>query len=253
VLEWNEAEGLFVVKDGPGFEQRFNELRYTRGKKVESAIHRPFSRMHTHFTLVRGEKWAGTGSAFKSKNEDVPKTHECSLLASDVKVSLQPSDDDAPFTISLQHFLDVTGAGDLFFKHASSSACTGSSGSLNSDADDAEYSTHGQMLTTLSLSNPGSARYHGLELEMNGVLDHGTRRLEASDVSNILGTIWDSDAKGDQAYFFMRKQGLAPFANGAIVRIRHGVVVSDADTDDSDPGLLMVRFRVSVYRLWFRV
>ena len=52
--------------------------------------------------------------------------------------------------------------------------------------------------------------------------------------------MWDCDSKGDQAYFFMRKSGMGPFPNGAIVRIRGGVVVTDDDFVDSDPGLLMV-------------
>jgi len=64
--------------------------------------------------------------------------------------------------------------------------------------------------------------------------------MEAQDVSNILGTMWNCDSKGDQAYFFMRKEGQAKFANGAIVRIRDGVVVSDCDFEEANPGLLMV-------------
>ena len=67
VLQWSEGDGVYVVLDGPGFERRFNELRMTRGKKVESASHRPFSRMHTHFVLVRGEKWAGTSQLSSSR------------------------------------------------------------------------------------------------------------------------------------------------------------------------------------------
>ncbi len=48
------------------------------------------------------------------------------------------------------------------------------------------------------------------------------------------------DSKGDQAYFLMRKEGYSVFANGAIVRIRNGVMVGDNDYDEHDPGLLMV-------------
>ena len=32
------------------------------------------------------------------------------------------------------------------------------------------------------------------------------------------------DSKGDQAYFLMHKEGYSAFANGAIVRIRNGVI-----------------------------
>jgi hypothetical protein len=74
VLKWSEALGAFVVLDGAGFEQRFNELRYVRSKQVDiqSAHHRPFSRMHAYFVLIRGEKWAATGSAFKFKDPAAP-------------------------------------------------------------------------------------------------------------------------------------------------------------------------------------
>jgi hypothetical protein len=74
VLKWSEALGAFVVLDGAGFEQRFNELRCVRSKQVDipSAHHRPFSRMHAYFVLIRGEKWAATGSAFKFKDPAAP-------------------------------------------------------------------------------------------------------------------------------------------------------------------------------------
>jgi hypothetical protein len=74
VLKWSEALGAFVVLDGAGFEQRFNELRYVRSKQVgiPSAHQRPFSRMHAYFVLIRGGKWAATGSAFKFKDPPAP-------------------------------------------------------------------------------------------------------------------------------------------------------------------------------------
>ena len=114
VLEWNKNEGVYIVIDGPGFEKRFNELRYVRGKKVDprAATNRPFSRMHTHFVLVRGEKWAGTGSAFKVKQEETVPTAKTAVTASDVTIELRTGSE--PFSITLQQFLDVTGAGELF-------------------------------------------------------------------------------------------------------------------------------------------
>jgi hypothetical protein len=114
VLKWCDALGAFVVLDGAAFERRFNELRYIRSKQVTSQYvvqHRPFSRMHTYFVLIRGEKWAGTGSAFKFKTADptaaVPGAK--TISASAISVQLSAPGKDQPFTVSLQHFLDSMG------------------------------------------------------------------------------------------------------------------------------------------------
>jgi hypothetical protein len=61
VLCWNSQKKWFVVLDGPRFEEQFNAMRPVRGKRKADA------RMHVYFDLVRGEKWAGTGSAFRPK------------------------------------------------------------------------------------------------------------------------------------------------------------------------------------------
>jgi hypothetical protein len=71
VLFWDAVHNWFEVVDGPLFEERFNALRCIRGKRREDAVDRPFARMHIHFTLVRGDKWAGTGSAFRPKGESI--------------------------------------------------------------------------------------------------------------------------------------------------------------------------------------
>ena len=52
--------------------------------------------------------------------------------------------------------------------------------------------------------------------------------------------MWSCDCKGDQAYFLMYKEGYSAFADGAIVRIRNGVMVGGHDYDEHDPCLLMV-------------
>ena len=69
VLIWDDLNQWFEVIDSQGFEARFNALRYVRGKRNEDAADRPFARMHVHFVLVRGEKWAGNGSAFRAKSK----------------------------------------------------------------------------------------------------------------------------------------------------------------------------------------
>ena len=67
ILWWNKGDSWYEVLDGPRFEERFNSLRLTRGKRKAEAIDRPFARMHVHFELLRGDKWAGTGSAFRPR------------------------------------------------------------------------------------------------------------------------------------------------------------------------------------------
>eukprot|EP00292_Cryptomonas_paramecium_P011975 CAMPEP_0113663924 /NCGR_PEP_ID=MMETSP0038_2-20120614/1435_1 /TAXON_ID=2898 /ORGANISM="Cryptomonas paramecium" /LENGTH=296 /DNA_ID=CAMNT_0000579051 /DNA_START=146 /DNA_END=1033 /DNA_ORIENTATION=- /assembly_acc=CAM_ASM_000170 len=76
-LKWDQIQQWYEVLDGPHFEEKFNTLRCVRGKRKEDAVDRPFARMHIHFTLARGDKWAGTGSAFRKKHESsvsVPTT-----------------------------------------------------------------------------------------------------------------------------------------------------------------------------------
>ena len=274
MLRYSDDEGLYIVNDGPGFERRFNELRCTRGKKVESAATRPFSRMHTHFVLIRGEKWAGTGSAFRFKHTDAPSASG-PVSAAMVDIELRDGHDDRPYTVSLQHFLDVTGAGALFkearqFRQGqsagpsyrsppveSSSTCSGVSSGTHSPPSSNEqhqitlqpgsalppqqpHSNEGVLLREDSLS-AGIMRYLSSNDIENSMLSPGhDMPLGSQEVSSLLGTMWDCDSKGDQAYFFMRKSGMGPFPNGAIVRIRGGVVVPDDDFVDSDPGLLMV-------------
>ncbi len=44
VLRWDVASGWYEVLDGPLFEEKFNALRCTRGKRKEQAADRPFAR-----------------------------------------------------------------------------------------------------------------------------------------------------------------------------------------------------------------
>jgi hypothetical protein len=69
VLVWDDLNQWYEVINSQGFEARFNALRYIRGKRNEDAADRPFARMHVHFVLVRGERWAGHGSAFRPKSK----------------------------------------------------------------------------------------------------------------------------------------------------------------------------------------
>ncbi len=51
--------------------------------------------------------------------------------------------------------------------------------------------------------------------------------LLLQDISSIVGTIWSSDCRGDQAYFFRRKSGVPGMANGSIVSLVDGELVPD--------------------------
>jgi hypothetical protein len=44
VLRWHELCSWYEVLDGPLFEEKFNALRCTRGKRKEQAVDRPFAR-----------------------------------------------------------------------------------------------------------------------------------------------------------------------------------------------------------------
>ncbi len=52
VLRWNELCSWYEVLDGPLFEEKFNALRCTRGKRKEQAVDRPFARLE-HFHWMR--------------------------------------------------------------------------------------------------------------------------------------------------------------------------------------------------------
>ncbi len=79
VIKWDTEKKWFEVIDAKGFECKFNALRCIRGKRKENTADRPFARMHIHFALVRGEKWAGMGSAFRPKSVVCPSIQELLL------------------------------------------------------------------------------------------------------------------------------------------------------------------------------
>ena len=68
VLFWNSQNEWFEVIDGRKFEEEFDALRCVRAKRKAGAVNRPFARMHVYFDLVKGEKWASTGSAFRPRH-----------------------------------------------------------------------------------------------------------------------------------------------------------------------------------------
>ena len=237
-LRWNENASWYEVLNGAMFEEKFNGLRCTRGKRKEQAVDRPFARMHTYFVLVRGEKWAGTGSAFRPKAtgttvpvdrfheprvehdqsaklipgrvkgisiQHLSEPHTCpanTIKAENVEVRLRgPSAtaESSDFTCSLQYFLDVTGAGDLYMKHI----CKDLSESNAADSSNASPEAAQRDLSDWTGHVPDNI-------------------LTEQDIARLVGTAWDEDCKGDQAYFFFREDGTSYFSNGSIVVLRNG-------------------------------
>jgi hypothetical protein len=233
VLKWNETAGWYEVLNGSQFEEKFNALRCTRGKRKEQAVDRPFARMHTYFVLVRGEKWAGTGSAFRPKINGIPNftercneplqsdDHNCKpapddmtavtpcpkpkITADDIELRLRGSTitGSSDFTCSLQHFMDVTGAGELYLKQI----CKKQAESDNSPTSDSSPDVPVNDSSVWSGHVP------------DGILTE-------QDIARLVGSAWDDDSKGDQAYFFFREEGASQFPNGSIVVLRGGKLSS---------------------------
>eukprot|EP00961_Rhodomonas_salina_P087088 1171498-Rhodomonas_salina.2 len=152
-LFFDHETGNFHVLDGAQFQKEYCALRSTRGKKNQGARDRPFAQMYRAYVMVRGDKWASKGTVFRAKDpkhapqiesrtESLSPSHEdferkaeppsCSgsphshrTFASDTfshttpvqahEVVMQIRDTNGEqVDLSLQHFLDVTGAGALY-------------------------------------------------------------------------------------------------------------------------------------------
>ena len=124
VLKYDTSTRLYTVLDGLGFEARFEEIRCTRVKRsyFSNTNSRPFSRMHSHYVLVTGEKWAKTGTVFRAKGSD--NAQEWSkygqVPASQIIVNLLRPDSNGSSQVTLQHLFNTYGARNLL-QHAISS------------------------------------------------------------------------------------------------------------------------------------
>ena len=269
VLRWDPSQNWYEVIDGPRFEERYNALRCRRERRKEDAVYRPFARMHTYFTLLRGEKWAGTGSAFRprSKSSDKdsngisndkklaqsagqspPRMNMACLPRADIPVEPHPNEfpqtkldadkisvtlrgvegGNTPglFRCSLQHFLDVTGAGELY--NLSATGSSGAAGWLRPAAGRAIQSAYGSDSACSdwsTASHPSSSPEHS---EKEGQHVCGGMMLQDDDIGRIVGGLWDESSLGDQAYFFPRRIGEEPCFNGAIVALVDGMLTCEA-------------------------
>jgi hypothetical protein len=286
VLRWDLNQEWYEVIDGPRFEERYNALRCRRERRKEEAVYRPFARMHTYFTLMRGEKWAGTGSAFRprSKASDkdpqsladpwalptppfpaitqtspapshtaghapAPAPHPLGpkqdggapppLLEADrISVTLGARGAAGRVRCTLQHFLDVTGAGELYNRSAAGDRGAAAARLSAPDAGRAaagcaaESTPPGSEWSSSACSpdwSPPEGEGHG----------GGGALLQDEDIARIVGGLWDENSLGDQAYWFPRRAGEAPLGNGAIARLAGGALTR-APAAAGEAGMLMV-------------
>lgn len=279
-LTYDPQNNTYTVLDGVHFEEEFNALRATRNKKNEAAKDRPFSRMHRFYTLLQGEKWAGTGSIFTPKSglppssivpntapspstvshsspqtfspvsavPGLPHSHVAEYMspstdarspssepshlvvsADNVSVSIVGPSGDFEH-ITLQHFLDVTGAGELYTKAVNANSNgEGFGPDARSSAQPLSSQNGLGPNTALGIPPviaPGSSPQQGIPM-----LDFSQQQLEAplqiTDIYKVVGGVWNADSKGDQAYFFKRRTGVMPVFNGAIVGVISGELVKD--------------------------
>jgi hypothetical protein len=284
VLRWDSPNEWYEVIDGPRFEERFNALRCRRERRKEESVYRPFARMPTYFTLMRGEKWAGTGTAFRPRmktgdvltqaisdvkvmqpmqqqqlkkaprsmsHSPVPMpaggnvhdvdeasshgkamhsigaTSPALMNADKISVTLHgvPNDASGHFRCSLQHFLDVTGAGDLYNRSVAGGA--GMAGRLSDPlAGSASQSSYGSEAASSDWSSAGSPDTDHSGAETVARSGANGMMLQDDDIAGIVGGLWDESSLGDQAYFFPRRPGQTPFCNGAIVTLIDGCLSS---------------------------
>eukprot|EP00961_Rhodomonas_salina_P290001 3918684-Rhodomonas_salina.1 len=226
VLKFDSVSQLYIVLDGPLFESRFDELRCTRAKRSDGTNSRPFSRMHNHYVLVRGEKWAKTGSAFRAKDavHELPRGDQ--MQASKINITLIPSDETEGFQVTLQHFLNVTCAGDLF-KNA------------RQQQEQRAMQQHGHMMgRDMNAQNQHAHQMNGgyqqpMAMQpMYPTQQFASHQHYTGSVTGAMHSMWNQNSKGDQAYFFFREEGVGKFKNGSVVMLREGKILPDGTPDE---------------------
>jgi hypothetical protein len=267
VIRWDDASGVYEVMNGPLFEERFNALRCTRGKRNEEAVERPFARMHSHFVLVRGGRWAATGTTFRplvksAHSKNLPPTESgtpCSppfgidgnmsvsngsssasesdytastgqsLTADMVNINLSSHGEDGSFNFqcTLQHFLDITGAGELYHRAIQKGTkewVEASSASANFPGNSQGIcSERAPMNAPLAMQwGPDSTVSGGNPQSVDREFNIPNMILSERDIVSIVGTMWDEGSLGDQAYFFFRESGTDAYPNGSIISLVDG-------------------------------
>jgi len=157
---------------------------------------------------------------------DGPEAVEGAVLsASSIKIKLMTGKSRAPylqetFEVSLQHFLNTINAGDKYERAIERRQATDTSCGSTSVGGDSLPPT-----TPLSFQEAPSP----IESELGLSLKSGNGLCDMQPPMDAMNTdgwnLWSQTSKGDQAYFFQRKAGCLPFANGSIVALSCGSLV----------------------------
>jgi len=156
------------------------------------------------------------------------------------------------FEVSLQAFLDAIDAGGQYFTAQSvkTQASTTVSGSLSPEdsmTDESSPSMNEDLHSPPDCQVPPQSNFMEPPVQPHDAskmpgTDNGDMAWfwhlpsplasrELSDNFDPHGNIWSETSKGDQAYFFTRKEGLSPFFNGAVVALKEGFLVPADDLD----------------------
>jgi len=162
-----------------------------------------------------------------------------------VKVNLNGGGGSFRVQCTLQHFLDVTGAGELYQRavinsqkssNAASSQeiCGGHSETVPLKPSCAQPEGGGQgQVSTDTWTFTGNSTAPSQDSDREFIVP-----LTERDIASIVGTMWDEGSLGDQAYFFSRECELPPFPNGAIVSLMDGRLRGLSPEACSDPRTL---------------
>mmetsp|Transcript_13382 Transcript_13382/g.31353 ORF Transcript_13382/g.31353 Transcript_13382/m.31353 type:complete len:764 (+) Transcript_13382:94-2385(+) len=164
------------------------------------------------------------------EEQAVPAPTPSVLNAEGVTIKLMTGKARAPyvkesFEVSLQHFLDTINAGEKYQRAVQRA---------NADVSSGASSVSGDSLpptTPISWDEAPSPIESELGLNLKNSFDNSVPQPEMADQNNGWN-LWTATSKGDQAYFFQRKAGQAPFPNGAIVALSCGnLVPADAECE----------------------
>eukprot|EP00961_Rhodomonas_salina_P068177 915284-Rhodomonas_salina.1 len=225
-LTFEHDSGHFHVLDGTQFQKEYCALRSNRDKKNQAARDRPFAQMHRVYVIVRGDKWAATGTVFRAK--DPKHAPQCSpppcqdfeengtacpphaphavasaslpqrqpVQANDVIMQIRNTNGEE-MDMSLQHYLDVRGAGALY------SAARGRGGAAvqqHSGSGNAQARANVEQGVALWAEHFEGQEHAGLWAEEGAHAglweEHGEHVMEG---------VWNATSKGDHAYFFKRR------------------------------------------------
>jgi len=276
-LVWNDELCCFEVTDGSMFQERLVSAFFSGPLCSQIPQDALLKCMFSTYTLMRGNNWMLTGAAFRSKVDNhrpswfmarplenrwqplnrpqpqpqtqllpVNPSHQAAVTADQVQVNLHSS--SGSFQVSLQHFLDVTGAGDIFARSSAhhgqgagywdSDITSGSSSNTSTctSSPSCDGFQHGEHPEYSVGMGPNSGAGYGVQGSAG--LEGVPEVLGEAQVAGLVSSMWNESSLGDQAYFFPRRKGCAPFSNGSVVTLEDGVL--GPDQCGSAPGRLFM-------------